>query len=172
MQSRNVPNRTEQIDYGQMAKAWTKFTVSKLKDSLADRRIGVSQRLYNSTTGRVQGNTLNYLSIIIQYQSYGMFVDMGVRGVRNKKGASITLANAKQNEKRLNRNIKASNTRAKKKGLEGNRELIRKRNWYSTTIGKEQVKLAIFMASKNGKDAADVLLSIYPKRIELMPPRL
>jgi hypothetical protein len=101
-----------------------------------------------------------------------MFVDMGVRGVRNNKDKSITLAKAKQNEKRLNTNIKASNTRAKKKGLEGNRELIRKRNWYSTTIGKEQVKLAIFMASKSGKDAADVLLSIYPKRIELMPPRL
>jgi hypothetical protein len=165
MQNGNVPNRAEQIDYGQMAKAWTKFTVSKLKDSLADRRIGVSQRLYNSTTGRVQGNTLNYLSIIIQYQAYGMFVDMGVRRGTKLKDAKIA-------EKRKNTNIKASNTRAKKKGLEGNRELIRKRNWYSTTIGKEQVKLAIFMASKSGKDAADVLLSIYPKRIELMPPRL
>lgn len=165
MQNGNVPNRAEQIDYGQMAKAWTKFTVSKLKDSLADRRIGISQRLYNSTTGRVQGNTLNYLSIIIQYQAYGMFVDMGVRRGTKLKDAKIA-------EKRKNTNIKASNTRAKKKGLEGNRELIRKRNWYSTTIGKEQVKLAIFMASKSGKDAADVLLSIYPKRIELMPPRL
>ncbi|OFY87827.1 MAG: hypothetical protein A3F72_02860 [Bacteroidetes bacterium RIFCSPLOWO2_12_FULL_35_15] len=131
---------------------FSRYLSEDLREAIRKNNIGVTHKLRNSISFTLRRNGNEVSSIILKYNDYGKFVDMGVGrgmplGSRKQLGASFF---KKRNEKgQLLRHMRKPNP------------------WYSKTIYRQNVRLGDMLEEYYGITSTNIIKENLPTTITL-----
>lgn len=135
------------IERAKLISDWAKYTIERLQKNIDKRKIGVTGNLRNSFIYALRSAAEgNVSAILIEFNYYGKFVDMGV-------GAGQKIESVKSNRDAY--------------ALAGKRKGRHPKKWLGKTLYAEINELQFLLATKYKEQAANIIKESISQTINL-----